>query len=86
MHLRYSWGETGLRSRAASPKRDRKPPVEAYAIISPFDVRLQAGDAAQLLSLIHIFYDPDGVRVELMNFHATEKPCCSAFTAEDPAE
>ncbi|MGA3371800.1 MAG: VOC family protein [Terracidiphilus sp.] len=32
------------------------------------------------------FYDPDGVRVELMNFHATEKPCCSAFTADDPAE
>jgi catechol 2,3-dioxygenase-like lactoylglutathione lyase family enzyme len=32
------------------------------------------------------FYDPDGVRVELMNFHATEKPCCSPFTAEDPAE
>ena len=32
------------------------------------------------------FYDPDGVRVELMNFHATEKPCCSAFTADDPGE
>jgi catechol 2,3-dioxygenase-like lactoylglutathione lyase family enzyme len=31
-------------------------------------------------------YDPDGTRIELMNFHATEKPCCSAFTAEDPAE
>ena len=31
-------------------------------------------------------YDPDGVRVEMMNFHATEKPCCSAFTADDPAE
>jgi catechol 2,3-dioxygenase-like lactoylglutathione lyase family enzyme len=31
-------------------------------------------------------YDPDGTRVEVMNFHATEKPCCSAFTAEDPAE
>jgi catechol 2,3-dioxygenase-like lactoylglutathione lyase family enzyme len=31
-------------------------------------------------------YDPDGIRVELMNFHATEKPCCSAFTADDPAE
>jgi catechol 2,3-dioxygenase-like lactoylglutathione lyase family enzyme len=31
-------------------------------------------------------YDPDGTRVELMNFHATEKPCCSAFTADDPAE
>ena len=31
-------------------------------------------------------YDPDGTRIELMNFHATEKPCCSPFTAEDPAE
>jgi len=31
-------------------------------------------------------YDPDGTRAELMNFHATEKPCCSAFTAEDPAQ
>lgn len=30
-------------------------------------------------------YDPDGIRLELMNFHATEKPCCSDFTAEDPA-
>ena len=31
-------------------------------------------------------YDPDGIRTELMNFHATEKPCCSKFTAEDPTE
>jgi len=31
-------------------------------------------------------YDPDGTRAELMNFHATEKPCCSPFTADDPAE
>jgi catechol 2,3-dioxygenase-like lactoylglutathione lyase family enzyme len=31
-------------------------------------------------------YDPDGTRLELMNFHATEKPCCSPFTAEDPAD
>ena len=31
-------------------------------------------------------YDPDGIRLELMEFHATEKPCCSPFTAEDPAE
>jgi catechol 2,3-dioxygenase-like lactoylglutathione lyase family enzyme len=31
-------------------------------------------------------YDPDGIRLELMNFHATEKPCCSEFTAQDPAE
>ncbi|HEY1648881.1 MAG TPA: VOC family protein [Terracidiphilus sp.] len=31
-------------------------------------------------------YDPDDTRIEVMNFHATEKPCCSPFTAEDPAE
>jgi catechol 2,3-dioxygenase-like lactoylglutathione lyase family enzyme len=31
-------------------------------------------------------YDPDGIRLELMSFHASEKPCCSAFTADDPAE
>jgi len=31
-------------------------------------------------------YDPDGIRLELMNFHATEKPCCSPFTADDPGE
>ena len=29
-------------------------------------------------------YDPDGIRLELMEFHATEKPCCSPFTADDP--
>jgi catechol 2,3-dioxygenase-like lactoylglutathione lyase family enzyme len=31
-------------------------------------------------------YDPDGTRSEVMNFHHTQEPCCSAFTAEDPAE
>jgi catechol 2,3-dioxygenase-like lactoylglutathione lyase family enzyme len=31
-------------------------------------------------------YNPDGIRLELMNFHASEKPCCSPFTAEDPVE
>jgi catechol 2,3-dioxygenase-like lactoylglutathione lyase family enzyme len=29
-------------------------------------------------------YDPDGIRLEFMEFHAVEKPCCSEFTAEDP--
>lgn len=29
-------------------------------------------------------YDPDGTRVELMEFHAVTEPCCSAFTAPDP--
>jgi catechol 2,3-dioxygenase-like lactoylglutathione lyase family enzyme len=31
-------------------------------------------------------YDPDGIRLELMNFHASEKPCCSPFTASDPED
>jgi len=31
-------------------------------------------------------YDPDGTRVEMMNLHATEKPCCSPFTASDPTK
>ena len=30
-------------------------------------------------------YDPDGTRVELMEYHAVAKPCCSGFTAADPA-
>lgn len=30
-------------------------------------------------------YDPDGIRSEVMSFHAVEKPCCSPFTAQDPA-
>ena len=30
-------------------------------------------------------YDPDGIRLELMNFKATDKPCCSPFRADDPA-
>jgi catechol 2,3-dioxygenase-like lactoylglutathione lyase family enzyme len=30
------------------------------------------------------FYDPDGTRVELMEFQPVTKPCCSPFTAESP--
>jgi catechol 2,3-dioxygenase-like lactoylglutathione lyase family enzyme len=31
-------------------------------------------------------YDPDGTRVELMEFQPVMKPCCSAFMAESPAD
>jgi len=31
-------------------------------------------------------FDPDGIRVEFMNFHATTEPCCSPFTAPDPSQ
>ncbi|MGI4828150.1 MAG: VOC family protein, partial [Janthinobacterium lividum] len=30
------------------------------------------------------FYDPDGTRVELMEFQPVMKPCCSDFTASSP--
>lgn len=30
-------------------------------------------------------YDPDLTRVELMEYSAVEKPCCSEFTAENPS-
>ena len=30
-------------------------------------------------------YDPDDTRVELMEFNNVEKPCCSPFTAKNPA-
>jgi catechol 2,3-dioxygenase-like lactoylglutathione lyase family enzyme len=31
-------------------------------------------------------YDPDGTRVELMEFQPVAKPCCSSFTAESPTD
>jgi len=31
-------------------------------------------------------YDPDGTRIELMEFQPVIKPCCSAFTAESPVD
>ena len=32
------------------------------------------------------FYDPDGTRVELMEFQPVMKPCCSPFTADSPSK
>lgn len=31
-------------------------------------------------------FDPDGTRVEFMEFHPVKKPCCSAYTAPQPNE
>ena len=39
-------------------------------------------DAKWQLNLL----DPDGTRAEVMELHAIGKPCCSAFTASDPAQ
>ena len=31
-------------------------------------------------------YDPDGTRIEFMEFKPVEKPCCSPFTGPHPEE
>ncbi len=64
---------------------------EAYKMLTA-GTRLEGSrhDAAPKIGLDGKYqlnmYDPDGIRSEVMNFHATEKPCCSPFTADDPAE
>ena len=63
---------------------------EAYQTLATEDRLTGRHDAAPKIGLDGKYqfnlYDPDGIRLELMNFHATEKPCCSPFTADDPAE
>ena len=56
--------------------------VEANRLTGHTDKHTQIGrDGKYQFNL----YDPDGIRLELMEFHATDKPCCSPFTADDPA-
>jgi catechol 2,3-dioxygenase-like lactoylglutathione lyase family enzyme len=63
---------------------------DAYKVLVAADRLMGRHDQAPKIGLDGKYqfnmYDPDGTRVEVMNFHATEKPCCSPFTAEDPAE
>ena len=55
--------------------------VDGKRIIGRADQHTQIGkDGKYQFNL----YDPDGIRLELMEFKAVEKPCCSPFTAEDP--
>jgi catechol 2,3-dioxygenase-like lactoylglutathione lyase family enzyme len=63
---------------------------EAYKVLEAGNRLTGKHDAAPKIGLDGKYqfnmYDPDGIRLELMNFHATNKPCCSPFTAEDPAK
>lgn len=63
---------------------------DAYQVLAKGDRLSGRHDQAPKIGLDGKYqfniYDPDGTRVEMMNFHATEKPCCSPFTADDPAE
>jgi catechol 2,3-dioxygenase-like lactoylglutathione lyase family enzyme len=61
---------------------------DAYKILEAADRLTSRHDPAPKIGLDGKYqfnmYDPDGIRLELMNFHATNKPCCSPFTAADP--
>jgi catechol 2,3-dioxygenase-like lactoylglutathione lyase family enzyme len=61
---------------------------DAYKILASGDRLTSRHDPAPKIGLDGKYqfnlYDPDGIRLELMNFHATNKPCCSPFTASDP--
>jgi catechol 2,3-dioxygenase-like lactoylglutathione lyase family enzyme len=63
---------------------------DAYKMLVASDRLASRHDAAPKIGLDGKYqfnmYDPDGIRLEMMNFHATDKPCCSPFTADDPAE
>jgi len=63
---------------------------DAYKVLEAGNRLTGRHDAAPKIGLDGKYqfnlYDPDGIRIELMNFHATNKPCCSPFTAEDPSE
>jgi catechol 2,3-dioxygenase-like lactoylglutathione lyase family enzyme len=61
---------------------------DAYKVLEAGDRLTSRHDPAPKIGLDGKYqfnmYDPDGIRLELMNFHATNKPCCSPFTAADP--
>lgn len=61
---------------------------DAYKVLEAGDRLTSRHDPAPKIGLDGKYqfnlYDPDGIRLELMNFHATDKPCCSPFTAADP--
>jgi catechol 2,3-dioxygenase-like lactoylglutathione lyase family enzyme len=63
---------------------------DAYKLLASSDRLAGRHDQAPKIGLDGKYqfnmYDPDGIRLEMMNFHATDKPCCSPFTADDPAE
>jgi len=63
---------------------------DAYKVLAAGDRLTSRHDAAPKIGRDGKYqfnlYDPDDIRIELMNFHATEKPCCSSFTADDPSK
>ena len=63
---------------------------EAYKVLAAGNRLMGRHDAAPKIGLDGKYqfnlYDPDGIRIEMMNFQPTQKPCCSPFTAANPTE
>jgi catechol 2,3-dioxygenase-like lactoylglutathione lyase family enzyme len=79
----FSIGEASVDDTLAKLKASGRLAETGHSVGMPAGDRTQIGlDGKGQYNL----FDPDGIRVEFMNFHATTEPCCSPFTAPDPSE
>jgi len=79
----FSIGETSVDDTLAKLKESGRLAAASHSGGMPVTDRTQVGlDGKGQYNL----FDPDGIRVEFMNFHHTTEPCCSPFTAPDPSK
>jgi catechol 2,3-dioxygenase-like lactoylglutathione lyase family enzyme len=79
----FSIGETSVDDTVAKLKESGRLAAAGHSGGMPVTDRTQVGlDGKGQYNL----FDPDGIRVEFMNFHHTTEPCCSPFTASDPSQ
>jgi catechol 2,3-dioxygenase-like lactoylglutathione lyase family enzyme len=79
----FSIGEASVDDTLAKLKESGRLSAAGHSGGMPVTDRTQVGlDGKGQYNL----FDPDGIRVEFMNFHATKEPCCSPFTAPDPSQ
>ena len=79
----FSIGEVSVDDTVATLKESGRLAQASHSAGMPVTDRTQVGlDGKGQYNL----FDPDGIRVEFMNFRHTTEPCCSPFTASDPSE
>jgi catechol 2,3-dioxygenase-like lactoylglutathione lyase family enzyme len=79
----FSIGEASVDDTLAKLKESGRLAEAGHSVGMPVTDRTQVGlDGKGQYNL----FDPDGIRVEFMNFHHTTEPCCSPFTAPDPSK
>jgi hypothetical protein len=80
----FSIGETSVDDTVAKLKESGR-----LVVARRLDVGMPVGESTKVgrdgKGQYNLF-DPDGTRVEFMNFHHTSDPCCSPATAPDPSE